>query len=161
MKYGFEDYNEYNVLKIPLLLVLVNLYLLKHFLIFVLPMISPIPVVKEFAHEQFSLALLFSGIPAALVIGGMFRRIPKTRSVIIRWIWQWGRLLLLSSLVMEVGFIILYVVLGFSKFNGVSLTFIYVDVVLTIFLLKSRRVRDVFAEFPELEKPPETKPAKS
>ncbi len=152
MKYGFDDYNEYNILKIPLPVVLINIYLLKNFLIFVLPMISPIPIVKDFAHEQFSIALLFSGIPAAMVIGGMLRRIPETRSVIIRWIWGWGRMLLLASLVMEIGFIILYVVLGLSKFNGVSLAFIYIDLVLMIFLVKSQRMRDVFAEFPEPEK---------
>ncbi len=130
MKYGFDDYNEYNTLKIPLLLVLINIYLLKNFVIFVLPMILSIPAVKDFAHEQFSLALLFSGIPAAMVIGGMLRRIPETRSVALRWIWEWGRMLLLASLVMEIGFIILYVVLGLSKFNGVSLAFIYIDLVL-------------------------------
>ena len=149
MKYAFEDYNEYNVLKIPFFLVLINLYLLKNFLIFVLPMISSISVVKEFAHEQFSLALLFSGIPAMLVMGGMFRRIPETQSKVIRGVWVWGRILLLSSLIMEISFIVLYVVFEISKFNGVSLAFIYIDVVLMIVLLKSRRMLDVFAEFPD------------
>ncbi|HDN26154.1 MAG TPA: DUF2919 family protein, partial [Thioploca sp.] len=87
-RYSFEDYNEYNVLKIPLTLILVNLYLVKHFLIFVLPMISTIPVLVKFAHEQFSIALLLSSIPAALVIVGMVRRVPNTRSRIIGLIWR-------------------------------------------------------------------------
>ncbi len=148
-RYRFEDYNEYNVLKIPLNLISVNLYLLKHFLIFVLPMISTIPVLVKFAHEQFSLVLLLSCIPAALVIVGMVRRVPKTRSRIIRWIWRKGLFLLLSSLVLEIGFIVLYAVLAIKKFNEVSLMFVYIDAVLIIFLVKSQRVRDVFTEFPE------------
>jgi hypothetical protein len=148
MKYSFEDYNEYNVLKIPLTLVLVNFYLLKQVLIFVLPLISSVPFLLKFAHEQFSVALLFSSLPAALVIVGMLRRAPKTRSPIIRRIWRWGRFLLLSTLVLEIGFIILYIVLGIKKIDGVSLIFVYIDVVLIIFLAKSQRVRDVFAEFP-------------
>ncbi|RKZ92969.1 MAG: hypothetical protein DRR19_02670 [Candidatus Parabeggiatoa sp. nov. 1] len=150
-RYSFEDYNEYNVLKIPLTLILVNLYLVKHFLIFVLPMISTIPVLVKFAHEQFSIALLLSSIPAALVIVGMVRRVPNTRSRIIGLIWRKGRFLLLSSLVLEISFIALYVVLGLKKFNEVSLMFVYIDVVLIIFLVRSQRVRDVFTEFPEKE----------
>jgi len=158
MKYSFEDYNEYNVLKIPLMLFLVNLYLLKQVLIFVLPMISSVPFLVKFAHEQFSVALLLSSLPAALVIVGMLRRAPKTRSPIIRGIWRWGRFLLLSTLVLEVGFIILYIVLGIKKIDGASLMFIYIDVVLIFFLAKSLRVRDVFAEFPDKETPSGVKP---
>lgn len=150
MKYSFEDYNEYSVLKIPFLLVLVNIYLLKQLLIFVLPMISSIPFLVKFAHQHFSIALLLSSIPAALVIVGMLRRVPKTRSRIIRWIWRQGRMLLLFNLVLEVSFIILFIGLGIEKFNEVSLTFIYLDVVLIIFLVKSQQMQDVFAEFPEL-----------
>jgi len=57
----------------------------------------------------------------------------------------------LSSLVLEISFIALYVVLGLKKFNEVSLMFVYIDVVLIIFLVRSQRVRDVFTEFPEKE----------
>jgi hypothetical protein len=148
-KYRFEDYNEYNVLKIPLLLILVNIYLLKQFLIFALPMISTIPFLVKFAHQQFSIPLVLSGIPALLMIVAMLRRIPKTRSRILRKIWGWGKTLLLSSLVLEMGFIILYIVLGLKTFNETSLIFLYLDLVFIIYLLKSQRVRDVFAEFPE------------
>lgn len=148
-KYSFEDYNQYNVLKIPFVLILANLYLIKQIIIFVLPMISSIPFLVKLAHEHFSVPLLLSSIPALLVIMAMFRRVPKTHSRIIRGIWQWGRVLLLSSLVLEIGFIILYVVLDIKKFNEVSLMFLYIDVVLIIILVKSQRVRDAFAEFPE------------
>ncbi|EDN66238.1 membrane protein [Beggiatoa sp. PS] len=151
IKYRFEDYNNYNVLKIPLTLVLTNLYLLKQIVIFVLPMISSIPLLTKFAHEHFNLALLFSSIPAILVIISMIRRAPKTRLRLIRWSWHRGRFLLLSTLFLEIGFIILYLILGITKFNEVTLIFLYLDAVLIFYLMKSQRVRDVFAEFPTLE----------
>lgn len=149
MKYSFEDYNEHNVLKIPLTLVLVNLYLLKHFFIFILPIISQIPWLVKFAHENFNLSLLLSSLPAVLVMVGMSRRLPKTRSPIIRWLWRQGRWLFLLNLVLEISLIILYVALEIKKFNEASLIFLYTDVVLIIFLFRSARVRDIFAEFPE------------
>jgi len=159
MKYSFEDYNEYNVLKIPLMLVLTNLYLLKQILIFVLPMLSSIPLLVKLAHQHFSVALLLSSLPAVLVVVAMLRRAPKTRVPLIRRIWRWGRVLLLSSLVLELFLLILYIMLGIKKLNEISLMFIYIDVVLMIFLNKSQRVRDVFAEFPDQFPPSKTDPS--
>jgi hypothetical protein len=152
IKYRFEDYNEYNVLKIPLTLILTTLYLLKQIVIFILPMVSSIPFLTKFAHLHFDLALLLLSIPAILVLISMIRRVPKTRLRLIRWSWHWGRFLLLSTLFLEIGFIILYLVLGIKKFNEVTLIFLYLDAVLIFYLMKSQRVRDVFAEFPTKEK---------
>ncbi|MDM8569850.1 DUF2919 family protein, partial [Thiotrichales bacterium HSG1] len=102
-KYSFEDYNEYNVLKIPLLLILINLYLLKYIVIFVLPMASNIPAVKAFSHEQFTAILLLPAIPALLVLISMIQRIPKSRYVDkIKHIWEIGRWLLLLSAALEI-----------------------------------------------------------
>jgi magnesium-transporting ATPase (P-type) len=150
-KYSFEDYNEFNVLKIPLLLSLLNGYMLKQIVILGLLFVSSIPFLNQFAHEHFSIVLLLSSIPAILVIASASKRIPKTRSPLIKKIWRWGRFLLLSSLGLEIGFIILYVTLGIQKLNEVNLMFLYIDVVFIIYLIKSQRVRDVFTEFPEKE----------
>ncbi len=147
--YSFEDYNEHDVLKIPLILVLIDLYLLKHILIFVLPIISSIPFLVNFAHKHFSLFLLLSTLPAALVMVAIFRRVPQTRSIFILWIWRQGRILLLTSLLLEFCLIILFILLDLKKINEVSLIFIYVDVLLMIFIVKSQRIRDVFREFPQ------------
>jgi hypothetical protein len=45
----------------------------------------------------------------------------------------------------------LYLVLGITKFNEVTLIFLYFDAVLIFYLIKSQRIRDVFAEFPTIE----------
>jgi len=149
MKYSFDDYNQYNVLKIPLMLVLTSIYLLKQILIFVLPMISAIPFLVKFAHQHFTIALLLSSFPVIPLLIVMLIRAPKRQSIIIRWIWERGRLFLLSSLVLEITSIILYVVFELNKFNEISLMFLYIDAVLIVSLLKSQRVRDVFAEYPD------------
>jgi hypothetical protein len=41
------------------------------------------------------------------------------------------------------------VVFELNKFNEISLMFLYIDAVLIVYLLKSQRVRDVFAEYPD------------
>ena len=149
IKYSFEDYNEFNVLKIPLLLLLLNFYLLKQIVLLGLLFALSIPFLNQFANTHFSLVLLLSSIPAILVLASVSKRIPKTRSRIIKWIWRWGRFLLLSSLGLEIGFIILYITLGIQKLNEVNLMFLYIDTVFILYLIKSQRVQDVFAEFPE------------
>lgn len=155
--YTPDDYNQHNVLHVPTTLVLISFYLLKHYLIFALPMMANLPMIQKVArplltlmpsHEYTSGALLYSCIPALLVIISMARRLPKT-GPFLRWIWHRGRLLLLSSLGLEIGFILLYVALGIKKFNEVSLMFIYIDVVIIVYLFKSERIHDVFTEFPK------------
>ncbi len=150
LKYSFEDYNEYNVLKIPSLLIFLNLYLLKYIVIFILPMVSTIPAVKEFAHEQFTVFLLLPAIPAFIVLISMVKRVPKSRYIqIIKRIWELGRWLLLSGVILEIIIISLYLLLGIKTFDEALLIFLYVDAMVVLYLLKSQRVHDVFAEFPE------------
>ncbi|MBE9561832.1 MAG: DUF2919 family protein [Proteobacteria bacterium] len=151
-KYSFEDYNEYNVLKIPLSLILLNLYLLKYIVIFLLPMVSNIPSVKEFSHEHFTIFLLLPAIPAFLVLISMIQRVPKSRYVqIINQIWNIGKWLLLLSVILEIIIIILYLLLDIKQFGQTLLIFLYLDSMAIIFLLKSQRVQDVFTEFPNNE----------
>ncbi len=155
-RYNPVDYNQYEVLKIPLFLILATFYLLKHYLIIALPIMAHIPIIgmviqpliQVMPSEQYSSgALLYSCIPALLVTISMAGRKP-TASSWLRWIWQRGRWFLLSTAVLEIGLFILYIVLGIKKLNEVLLMFIYIDFVLIIYLLRSQRVRDVFAQFP-------------
>ncbi len=147
MKYSFEDYNEDNVLKIPYLLVVLNIYLLKQFVIFLLPMISSIPYFKILAHEQFHIALLTSSLPAVFVMISMIRRVPSTKSVLLIWFWKNGSNLLLFSLISELLLLSLFIKFEVLQLYGMNLMFIYIDVVFIVYLLRSTRVRDVFAEF--------------
>ena len=155
-QYNPVNYNQYEVLKIPLFLIFTTFYLLKHYLIIALPIMAHIPIIgmvvqpliQVMPSEQYSSgALLYSCIPALLVIISMAGRKP-TASSWLRWIWQKGRWFLLLTAVLEIGLFILYIVLGIKKLNEVLLMFIYIDFVLIIYLLRSQWVREVFAQFP-------------
>jgi hypothetical protein len=148
IKYHWANYNEYQVLKVPGFLLLAMIYLLKHLVIFVLPLISQIPAFIQFAHTHFSLPLLLSSTPVIPLIISWLRRVPQTRSLIIRRIWQYGRLLLITSLLSELILIILFNMVGQYKMDETWLLFLYLDLVFIIYVLKSQRVRDVFAQFP-------------
>ena len=148
MKYNFEDYNEYNVLKIPSVLIVLNIYLLKQFVIFLLPMISSIPFFKTLAHEQFHIALLTFSLPAVFVIMSMIRRVPSTKSVLLIWFWKNAKNLLLFSLIFDLLLVSLFIKFDIRQFNGINLMFLYLDVIFIIYLIRSKRIIDVFAEFP-------------
>jgi len=148
IKYHWADYNEYQVLKVPGFLLLAMIYLFKHLVIFILPLISQIPALTEFAHTHFNFFLLLSSIPAIAVVISGLRRVPQTRSLMIRRIWQYGRLLLMISLTLELILMILFYWLGQYKMDETWLLFLYLDGVFMIYLFKSQRVYDVFAQFP-------------
>jgi hypothetical protein len=148
MKYNFDDYNEYNVLKIPVILIVLNIYLLKQFVIFLLPMISSIPFFKTLAHEQFHIALLTASLPAVFVIMSMIRRVPSTKSVLLIWFWKHGRSLLLLNLISELVLLGLFLWFGIQQLNGINLMFLYLNAVFVAYLVRSPRIRDVFADFP-------------
>jgi hypothetical protein len=155
--YTPDDYNKYDVLNVPLSLVIVNLYLLKHYFIFAVPVMAQLPMISLVAQSLEQVipsqndsngALLYSCIPALLVFISMTRRLPST-GVFLRWVWQHGRGLLLLGLVLEIGLILLYFRFQLQKLNEMNLAFLYIDSCLILFLLKSQRIRDVFTEFPQ------------
>lgn len=156
--YTPDDYNKYDVLNVPLSLVIVNLYLLKHYFIFAVPVMAKLPIIGMVAHSLEQVipsqnysngALLYSCIPALLVFISMARRLPSTGAW-LRWVWQHGRGLLILGLVLEIGLTLWYFWFNLQKLNEVNLAFLYIDICLILFLLKSQRIRDVFTEFPQL-----------
>jgi len=159
--YSFEDYNEYNVLKIPFNLILTTLYLMKYFFILIfLPIAAKLPkmdhtfkailpYVEQFAHHHANLLLLLPSVPAVMIMVGMFRRIPKTGTPWIRNSWAKGRMLLSASVIAELLLLVLFLLLGIKELNGLLIVILYLNAMVLLYLLRSQRVRDVFAEFPE------------
>jgi len=163
LKYTPDDYNQYNVLHIPFTLLLITIYLLKHYFIVALPFLARVPVFNMLAEPLLLLVipdqhssgpLFYASFLAFIVMVSMASRLPQTRSAFLRWVWQHGYAILLLNLLLEIAFIALYAWLGFKKFNGISLAFIYLDAVFIVVLLKSSRIRDVFAEFPAYSEGP-------
>lgn len=157
MLYTPDDYNQYDVLHVPVVLSLTTIYLLKHYLITALPFLATVPFVSMIAaplidvipsHSYSSRALLYASIIPLLVTMAMARRVP-TAGHLFRFIWSWGRILLIISVVLEVSLVILYAAMDWKKLNDVTLIFIYLDVIAFMYLLRSQRVRDTFAQFPD------------
>lgn len=160
INYTPDNYNQYGVLKPPLFLILAILYLLKHYFIIAFPIMAYIPMIgmviqpliQIMPSTQYSSgALLYSCIPALLVFISMAMRKP-TAGVWLAWIWKKSKWLLLSSIVLEMALFSLYIVLNIKRLNEVILMFMYIDVVLMIYMMRSQWVQDVIAQFPVPEK---------
>ncbi|MCV6638879.1 DUF2919 family protein [Candidatus Albibeggiatoa sp. nov. NOAA] len=161
IQYSFEDFNKYNVLKVPFTLKLTTVYLLKHFFLAFIPMLALLPKMRmkdmadmliEFAHTVTTTELLISCIPAMFVFGAMGRRLPFVEEGSwYRKIWKNGRILLLLSVGLELLFFSVYLFLGIKPINEYTLGLLYLDVMIVLYLLRAQRVKDVFAEFPDYD----------
>jgi len=161
IKYSFEDFNKYNVLKVPFTLRLTVIYLLKHFFLAFIPLLAILPkmrmkdmadILLEFAHNVTTTELLISCIPAMLVFGAMGRRLPFIEDgSLYRKIWRNGRILLLASVGLELLFFSVYLLLGIKPINEYTLGLVYLDVMIALYLFRAQRVKDVFTEFPDYD----------
>jgi hypothetical protein len=157
LEYTPDDYNEYDVLKIPVSLIVSVLYALKHY-IFVIALALGArrsPDLKEFLWglETDAVTLLMM-VPALAVGLAMMKRHPHA-SDIFRVIWKRGLLLLWLTLAADA------LVLGYKLFlstRGAGVVFyflIFLDIWFIYYLYSTKIIRDVFREFPE---PPDTSP---
>jgi len=164
MLYTPDDYTIHDVLRIPPLLVIVSLFLIKYAFILVLipifahfPLISEsfkmiLPFVTAFAEQYTNLLYLFIIVPAAFVLASMSRRTPKTKSPFLRWCWKNGKKLLFATLIAEIIFTGISLLVGWQQLNEVTLLLIYGNVLCGLYLYKSKHAVDAFAEFPEYDK---------
>ncbi|GEM_PF-1640185 len=166
MKYTLEDYNQNAVLKIHWTLLITLLYLLKHYLLAIIPFSYQIPLlgliirdaipknILDLAYQYSTLLLLFSCLPALLItITALKRRSRKAPQSpnFYRWSWQHGRILLLSSIILELILIGWYLGSGKKHFNEFILLIIYLDIMVIFFIARSQRVRDIFNQYPKTE----------
>ncbi|WP_176329790.1 DUF2919 family protein [Thioflexithrix psekupsensis] len=160
-RYSFSDYNEYNVLKIPLAFILSAIYLLKYFVILILlPILSKVPklgtsieplmpYIGQFAHQHVNLLLLLPSIPALLVVIAATKRAPTTQATWIRTVWKNARMLLLLAVLLDLFLLTLFLLLGLKHLSGLLIVILYLNAVILLYLLRSKRLPDVLAEFPD------------
>jgi len=165
--YTFTDYNQNHVLKLHWPLKLVILFVLKHYIpgiilglntfmrvgIEILD-ILPKPL-KDFTHDYSTPALLLLCLPTLFVLAAAIRRshstAPKAGKV-LRWSWRYGRVILLYAVLLEFSIILGQTLWGLKRFNEIILLILYLDLMIAVFLLKSSRVKDIFAQFPLTDK---------
>ncbi len=154
-RYTPYDYNRHVVLRLPFYLGAAMVYLSKYIFLFVVPRL---PRLNRDGHFDFlenndvthtDLGLVLAGLPAlALLIVALVRRVPDAGQP-WRWIWENGRTLLIASASLELVLMVVYVAIGRRQIDEVVVAFAYLDIMILVYLIKSRRVVDLFNDFPK------------
>ncbi len=151
--YASSSYDGYSCLKPPLLLWVAMLYLSRGF---TLPMAMGIGSYAGVDARAIALcrnlwsayALLPSAVAAVVLLAAILRVPGASQGV--RWIWARGRMLLVVALGLDFAQLLVPLV-AHGEFDDqvfLSLLAAAADVYLLLYILKARRVRDAFAEFP-------------
>lgn len=149
--YGFNDYDRYNSLKMSPALWFWVVYSMRHGLLLLGLSISSfshsIDWMSEFTDEAYW-AYFLCGIPGVLLLVAMSSRAPKAGKA-IRWIWHNGRNLLASSLALHLMVSLTLAAMSPRwQLSAPQTIFILFDAIGFIYLYRSQRVKDVFADFP-------------
>ncbi len=152
MQYNPDDYNDHQVLKIPLLLGLVLVFAFKHLLLFLLPYLptmgDSLAFLKSANATRPHLLLFLSSLPGVLVAAvGFTRRTPEAGPA-PRWIWRRGRLLLSAAILAEFAFFGFQIQHSAREIDGPLLTLLYLGIISLVYLWTSPKPPRVFREFP-------------
>jgi hypothetical protein len=157
-KYHFNDFNDDGVLRMPLLLWVSLLYLSRHLLLLALGGFSSFMLSRmgsaqaDFSHLHSRPVLLLASLPALMVAAAGLRRAPGAGKL-IRTIWQRGRGLLISAVLLDLGLFLVFWYLHPLQMTLWPITGAVLDLYILAYLIRSLRVRDTFADFPDpLEK---------
>lgn len=152
--YDFNDYDRHNSLKMSPALWFWVIFSMRHVLLLlglsVTSLSHSTDLMNEFTSET-HWAYFLCGIPGVLLLIATNNRLPKAGKV-MRWIWHNGRNLLASSFALHM---IVSLALAVMKPNWQlsvpqAILFLF-DVIGFVYLYRSQRVNDVFADFPLAE----------
>jgi len=155
--YSPDRYDQNFVLKVPVHLALVMLYVVRHLFIVFLAF-NPLPRLSgafDFMRPLVSSpAVLLTDLPGFLVLFAWARREPGAYRV-WHWIWSNGRSLLTVALLSH--FLLLAILEGAEALKAFNyrtearlvIVNLGVDLLLVYYLWRFAIVRDVFADFPE------------
>ncbi len=151
--YDLDAYTDEGTLKIPPTLWLVLGYLGRHLLFIVIGGVSTftgrklssstIDYSPLFSNEM----LLLASLPAIIVIVTAFRRLPSAGAV-ARKIWRNGRSVLVASVILDLLIVWMTSPRQLHAISALQVAFVIVDVYVLIYLFRSTRVGDTFADFP-------------
>lgn len=154
IKYDLDCYDRHCSLKPPPALLAALAFACRDFL---LPLVVALGSLKggagydvDFLLSQHHTLAVLTQVPALLVIYAMIRRVPGAEAP-ARWIWKHGRLLVGAALLADV---ILAAALSDVSFGHLrsgdagTLARLAFDGAILTYLARSRRLKDVFADFP-------------
>lgn len=150
MLYTPDDYNNDNVLKIPVLLYAALLYSMKYY-IYIISIYSGSKrssSLKLYASGMDSdILLLLASIPSLLVIISLAKRTIGA-SNIIRLLWENSRWLLSTTLLLNALLLFIMAYSDSSGKNNILYAFSFIDIWFLWVINTSKRIKDVLSEFP-------------
>jgi hypothetical protein len=157
--YSASSYDDNFCLKPPALLWLAALYLSRAFVLLLASNLVAVfrmdPGIAVLLRSAVSVYSLLPSLVAALVLYALVFRSPSSGKF-IRWMWAHGRSILVVAAVLDCGALIVgSSITGGGDVGDVAagpLVAAMFDIYFLIYILATRRVRDVFASFPP---PPE------
>jgi len=150
--YTPDDYDNNDCLRPPGALVLILIYMMKYIMLMVIPQLPIVGRNMEWVSTAVpvDMALLLCALPALLVTIGWLKRNPKAKAK--NWqkqMWINGRRLLLASAVIELLLWVGYFILGLATVSEPLLMMLYLDIVMALYLFRSKRLRDAFLDYPK------------
>lgn len=143
-----DDFNEYQVLKIPSLLYLILIYLNKYFLIVVLPSIGAGDLTVIAKWFKIDALMMLSCFPALAVLIASLYRTPTPKKL-PKLIWNKGLILLTISSALDLIVLGSYVILERRVFDLGTLVLLLINAGIIVYLWKSKYLKEMFKEFPE------------
>ena len=151
-----DDLDEYGCLKISFGLWIVIVYLCRHLVLLILGATSSL---ANFTYGQLgaSYSVIYShpwflaaSAPAVAVLLAAIRRSPSAPAV-IRNLWRVGAPLLVAAAVLDLAILGALLGLGGVSIKTSHFFQAFVDVICLVYLTRTRRVRDTFADFPSAQ----------
>jgi hypothetical protein len=150
--YDHSSYDAHLCLKPSLMLWITLLYLSRAI---VLPFFAQLADLggsetTTLVRGLFDVGALLPALPAILVLGALLLRSPSRGSV-VRWIWSHGRVFLALAAILDLALPWANSVLRHRPLAEQTLGSVLVDgfdLYFLVFIIASRRVRDVFSSFP-------------
>lgn len=157
-RYSPSSYDDHFCLKPPALLWLAALYLSRAFVLLLASNLASVsrmdPGISATLRSAISVYSLLPSLIAALVLYALVFRAPSSTRL-IRWIWAHGRAILAVAAILDCAALSVGSGIIGGDISDVAagpVVAAMFDIYFLVYLLATRRVRDVFADFPP---PPE------
>jgi len=149
--YGFDDYDSHHSLKMSSALWFWVVYSMRHGLLLLGLSMSSFSHSTEWMNDftnETHWAYFLCGIPGVFLLIAIINRTPKAGRA-MRWVWRNGRNLLASSLALHLIVSLTLAVMNSRwQLSASQIIFILFDAIGFIYLYRSQRAKDVFADFP-------------
>lgn len=160
--YSESSYDDNFCLKPPALLWLAVIYLSRTFVLLVIYMVSSMSMSKanpQAVAELRGTVTLYAFIPSLVavpVLYALLARAPSS-SAVVRWIWSHGRGILIVAALLDAAISLASSgIIGGDVMNldaGFLVATLF-DAYFLVYIFVTRRIRDVFADFPDASPPP-------